>query len=331
MAQEEYFVKAIQIAENGDANVLQLKELSIPTPGRGEALVQLKAAGLNFIDIYMRMGRYPQKHPYTPGLEGAGIVVAIGADVTEVNVGDRVAYTGNLGSYSEYNVVKAWQLIPLPDDMSFEQGAALPLQGMTAHYLINDYYPIKPTDYVLVHAAAGGVGLLLVQWLKHLGATVIGTVSTTEKASIARNAGAHHTILYTQDDFVEAVRQITNGKGADYIIDGVGKTTFTKDLDAARPYGHICIFGSASGPAEPLAPNSLQMKSLTISGGSLFNALTTRTQLLQRANDVIQGIREKWLTFKIDHVFPIAEAAEAQRMLEGRKTTGKVILTLNQE
>jgi len=321
-------MKVIRITENGDANVLKIADLPLPKPGPGQALVRLKAVGLNFIDIYMRTGLYPRQLPYTPGLEGAGTVEAIGEGVTEVKPGDRVAYTGNIGSYAEYNLVKAWQLIPLPADMSFEQGAAFPLQGMTAQYLLHDYYPIKPNDYVLVHAAAGGVGLLLVQWLKHMGAKVIGTVSTKEKAEIAKNAGADHIILYTQQDFVEEVKKITHDKGVDYIIDGVGKSTFTKDLEAARVYGHICIFGSASGPADPIAPNALQIKSLTISGGSLFNCLNTREELLYRANAVISGIKEGWLKLKIDHVLPLEQAAEAQRMLEGRKTTGKVILRI---
>lgn len=321
-------MKAIQITTTGDAQVLTLKDLSTPKPGPGQALVRLKAAGLNFIDIYMRSGRYPTKLPYTPGLEGAGIVEAVGEGVKDVKPGDRVAYTGNIGSYAEYNLVKAWQLIPLPDSMSFEEGAAFPLQGMTAQYLLHDFYRVKKNDYVLVHAAAGGVGLLLVQWLKHLGATVIGTVSTSEKAKIASEAGADHIILYTQQDFVTETKALTGGQGAHYIIDGVGKTTFTNDLEAARVYGHICIFGSSSGPADPLPPNQLQMKSLTVSGGSLFNCMNSREELLHRANAVIEGIQARWLKLKIEHVFSLNEAKEAQQALEGRKTVGKVILKM---
>lgn len=322
-------MKAIQISEFGDASVLTLQHLPVPKPAAGQALVRLQAVGLNFIDIYMRTGTYPRPLPFIPGLEGAGIVEAVGEGVNEVKVGDRVAYTGNIGSYAEYNLVKAWQLIPLPPHISFEQGAAFPLQGMTAHYLMYGYHHVKPGDYVLIHAAAGGVGLLLVQWMKHLGAKVIGTVSTEEKANIVKSAGADHTILYTQEDFVTAVKKITADQGADYIIDGVGKSTFTKNLDAARVHGHICIFGSASGAAEPISPNTLQVKSLTISGGSLFNELNTREQLLMRAQAVLEGIQNKWLNLKIDYIFPLEEAAEAQRMLEGRHTTGKVILTMN--
>lgn len=323
-------MKAIRIEQYGDANVLQFQDVSKPTPAPDEALVHLQAAGLNFIDIYMRRGdlRVAVQPPFIPGREGAGIVEAVGVDVTEVKVGDRVAYAGNLGSYAEYNTVKAALLIPLPKEISFEEGAAFPLQGMTAQYLVHEYYDIKANDTVLVHAAAGGVGLLLVQWLKHLGARVIGTVSTEEKAKIAKAAGADDIILYTQQDFVTETKNLTHGKGADYIIDGVGKDTFTKDLEAVRTRGSICLFGSASGPAEPLAPNSLQAKSITISGGSLFNYLSPRAELLKRAHDVLKGMREGWLNIKIDHAYPLEKAAEAQQKLEGRKTMGKVILKI---
>lgn len=322
-------MKAIKIAAHGDATVLKLEDLPIPKPAKGQALVRLKAAGLNFIDIYMRAGRYPRPLPFIPGLEGAGIVEAIGEGVTEVKPGDRVAYTGNIGSYAEYNVVEAWQLIPLPDEISFEQGAAFPLQGMTAQYLLHDFYPVKAGSNVLVHAAAGGVGLLVVQWLHHMKANVIGTVSTEEKAKTVKDAGANHIINYATHDFVEEVKKLTANKGVDYIIDGVGKTTFTKDLDAVRVYGQICIFGSASGPADPIAPNMLQQKSITVSGGSLFNCMNSREELLKRANDVLKGIKEGWLKLKIDHVFKLDQASKAQAELEGRKTSGKVILTMD--
>lgn len=322
-------MQAIQIAQNGDAGVLQIKDLPKPKPKPGEALVRLKVAGLNFIDIYMRAGHYPSPLPFIPGLEGSGVVEEVGEGVTEVKVGDRVAYTGALGSYAEYNTVKASVLIPLPDEVTFEQGAAFPLQGMTAHYLTREYFTIKPQSTVLVHAAAGGVGLLLVQWIKHMGATVIGTVSSDEKAKIAREAGADHVILYSKEDFVAAAKKITQGVGPDYIIDGVGKSTFTQDLDAVRIRGTICIFGAASGTAEPLQPNMLQVKSITLAGGSLFNYMNSREEILGRANAVLKGIQEGWLKLKIDHVLPLAEAAEAQRMLEGRKTSGKVLLKIS--
>lgn len=322
-------MQAICITQYGDANVLQLKDIPKPRPKAGEALVRLKAAGLNFIDIYMRSGRRDTPLPFIPGREGAGIVEAVGEGVTEVKPGDRVAYAGTLGSYAEYNIVKALQLIPLPDEISFEQGAAFPLQGMTAHYLLHDFYPIKPGMNVLVHAAAGGVGLLLVQWLKHLHARVIGTVSNEEKAAIAKAAGADDIVLYTKQDFVAETKKLTNEEGAEYIIDGVGKDTFTKDLEAVKTRGCICLFGSSSGPADPLAPNSLQTRSLTICGGTLDNHIRTREELLARAQDVLRGIREGWLKLKIDHVFPQAQAKEAQLALENRKTSGKVILTMD--
>lgn len=321
-------MKAIQISEYGGTEILQVKNLPIPQPKPGEALIKLKAAGLNFIDIYMRSGRYPRPLPFTPGLEGAGIVEAVGEGVTDVKVGDRVAFTSNIGSYAEYNVVKAWQLIPLPKTMSFEEGAAFPLQGLTAQYLLHDFYKIKPNDFVLVHAAAGGVGLLLVQWLKKMGIKTIGTVSTKEKAKIALDAGADHIILYTEQNFVDEVKKITHDKGVDYILDGVGKSTFTQDLEAVRIYGHICIYGAASGPADPVLPNALQTKSITLSGGTLFNCLNTREEILRRAEAIFSGVQQGWLKLKVDYVFPLDEAAKAQQMLETRKTTGKVVLSI---
>ena len=323
-------MKAIQIQKTGAAEVLQIQDLLQPKPGPDEALIHLKAAGINFIDILMRSGSRatPLPVPFIPGLEGAGVVEAIGANVTEVKVGDRVAYTGKIGSYAEYNVVKAQQLILLPDAMSFEQGAALPLQGMTAHYLTHDFYPITAGSSVLIHAAAGGVGLLVVQWLKHLGANNIGTVSTEEKAKFARDAGAEHIIFYTRQDFVEEVKKLTNGVGVDYIIDGVGKSTFMKDLEAARIRGWICLFGMSSGAVDPFLPNLLQPHSLTISGGMLTNHIHTREELIRRSNAVFKGIQEGWLKFKIDHVYPLAEAAAAHQAVEDRKTSGKVILKI---
>lgn len=322
-------MKAIQFTQPGDTDVLQLTEVPTPKPGKGEVLIKLKAAGINFIDNYQRSGRYPVSLPYIPGLEGSGVIESLGEEVTEYNVGDRVAYCGKSGSYAEYNVVKASQLIPLPSEVSFEEGAAFPLQGMTAHYLLHDFHPIKPQDTILVHAAAGGVGLLLIQWIKHIGAKGIGTVSNTEKAQIAKEAGADHIILYTEQDFVTEVKKITHDHGVDYIIDGVGKTTFTKDLDAVKLRGHICLFGSSSGPADSLAPNSLQARSITVSGGSLFNHIRTSEELRQRSKAVLHGIKEKWLKLRIDHVLPLKEAAKAQSLLEDRKTIGKLILKID--
>ena len=321
-------MKAIRGNEYGGPEVLRLQEVEEPRPGPGEVRVRLRAAGVNFIDVNQRRGAYPVPLPYTPGLEGSGVVEALGSGVDGVRPGDRVAYTGVLGSYAEANVVPADRLIPLPEEFSFEQGAAFPLQGMTAHYLIHEYRRPGPGDTVLVHAAAGGMGLLLVQWAKHLGARVLGTVSTEEKARAARAAGADEVILYTRQDFVPETKRLTGGRGADLIIDGVGKATFAGNLEAAAVRGHVVIFGAASGPADPIAPNALMPRSLTVSGGSLGNYTRTREELLRRANDVLAGIRAGWLRLRIGHVFPLARAAEAHRLLEGRGSVGKVVLTV---
>ena len=320
-------MRAMRVTKTGDPSVLQLQDIPQPKPGAGEVLVRLRAAGVNFADTYMRGGAVPVPLPFTPGIEGAGTVEAVGDGVTEVKPGDRVAYAGRAqGSYAEYDVLKAAQLAPLPNEISFDDGAAAILQGMTAHYLLHGFYPVQRGSTVLVHAAAGGMGLILVQWIKHLGATAIGTVSTEEKARIAREAGADHVILYTKQDFAEEVKKLTGGKGVDYVIDGVGKTTFTKNLDALRNRGWATVFGMASGPADPVVPNSLMMKSLTISGGALFNFIVTREELLQRAGDVFKGLREGWLKLRISHTFPLEQAAEAHRLLQGRQTVGKLIL-----
>jgi len=319
-------VKGIRVTGYGGPEVMTYADYELPEPGPGEARIKVHAAGLNFIDIYQRRGRYPVQLPWTPGLEAAGEVESIGPGVTEVKVGDRVAYSSSPGSYSEANVVPAAKLIPLPKELSYEQGAAFPLQGMTAHYLLHEFYKIKKGDSVLIHAAAGGMGLLLVQWAKHLGARVIGTVSSQEKAKFATEAGADDVIIYTEQDFVKESKSLTNDVGPIYIIDGVGKDTFTKNLDAVAQRGHIVIFGAASGVADPLLPNTLQQRSLTIYGGSLFNYLLTREELLMRANGVLQGIKEGWLKLKIDQVLPVQEAKKAHELMESRKTVGKVVL-----
>jgi NADPH2:quinone reductase len=321
-------VKAIRVAKYGGPEELQLQEIPQPKPGPSEALVRVHAVGVNFADIYFRTGvaRIPISFPFTPGIEGAGVVESIGDGVRQVKPGDRVAWAGGQGSYAEYQAIKAAQLAPLPNEVSFEDGAAIILQGMTAHYLVHEFYPIKRGSTVLVHAAAGGMGLILVQWLKHLGAVAIGTVSTEEKARVAREAGADHVILYTKQDFAEEAKKITGGTGIDYIIDGVGKTTFTKNLDALRIRGWATVYGQASGPAEPINPMTLFAKSLTVSGGSLFNYTLTRDELLSRAQGVFQGLHEGWLKLSIDKKFPLAQASEAHRLLENRQTTGKLTL-----
>jgi len=322
-------MKAIRVTQHGGPEVLRYEDAPSLPVGPGKARIKLKAIGLNFIDIYQRRGAYPVQLPWTPGLEGAGVVEEAGAGVIFVKPGDRVAYTSQPGAYAEESVVDADSLIKLPDQITFEQGAALPLQGMTAHYLINEYRKPKPGDNVLIHAAAGGMGLLLCQWARHLGARVIGTVSTEEKAEAARAAGAHDVINYINSDFVEETKRLTNGKGVELIIDGVGKTTFAGDLEAAAMRGWIVIFGSASGPANPIGPNDLQKKSLTVSGGSLFNYLLSREELEMRAKDVIDGVLSGWLKLNIGKTLPLESAAEAHRILEGRESIGKIILTAN--
>lgn len=321
-------MKAMRAMQAGDPSVLRFEDQQKPKPGPGEALVRNHAVGVNFADIYMRNGsaRMPIPFPFTLGIEGAGVVESVGEGVTDVKPGDRVAYASGPGSYAEYHVVKAFQLAPLPSELSFEQGASIILQGMTAHYLLHEYYSVRRGSTVLVHAAAGGMGRMLIQWLKHMGAIAIGTVSTEEKAQVARDAGADHVILYTRQDFVEEAKKITGGKGVDYIIDGVGKTTFAKNYDALRSRGWATVFGMASGPADPVVPNSLMAKALTISGGSLFNFLTSREEVLRRANDVFAGVREGWLKQRLFRTLPLEQAAEAHRLLESRATTGKLIL-----
>jgi NADPH2:quinone reductase len=322
-------MKAIRVANYGGPEELQLHELPQPKPGAGEALVRVHAAGVNYADIYFRNGTLarPIPFPFTLGLEGAGEIEAVGEGVSELKRGDRVAYAaGGLGSYAEYDVVRAAQIAPLPDGVSFHDGAAIILQGLTAHYLVHEFYPIKRGSTVLVHAAAGGMGLLLVQWLNHMGAVVIGTVSNDEKAKIAREAGADHLVIYTKQDFVEEVKKLTGGAGVDYVIDGVGKTTFAKSLDALKTRGRATLYGYASGPADPVAPSSLMAKSLTLSVGSLGNYTATRDEFLRRAGDVFSGLGERWLKPRVGRTFPLAQAAETHQLLESRQTTGKLIL-----
>ncbi len=320
-------MKAIKISSNGDAGVLKLSDSEPkPIPASGQVIVKIHAAGVNFVDIYQRRGTYPVKLPFIPGLEASGVVEAAGSKVTDFRPGDRVAYTGHLGSYSEYVAIEADRLIRLPNGMPFEQGAAFPLQGMTAHYLIHEFRKPKSGDTVLIHAAAGGVGLLLVQWAKHLGARVIGTVSTEEKAQAAKEGGADVVIQYTTEDFVSEVKRITGGHGADLILDGVAKSTFNGDVEVVAVRGHIVVFGSASGPADPIVPNSLGAKSFSLSGGSLGNFIATREELARRSTDVLKALKEGWLKLRIGKVLPLVEAADAHRMLESRQSIGKIVI-----
>lgn len=321
-------MKAIQISQFGGPEVLKINDVEIGAPKKGEALIRVKMAGINFIDVYQRRGAYPVNRPFIPGLEASGIVEEVGEGVNNVKPGDRVAYVHEPGSYAEKSIVHAEHLILLPPELSFEQGAAFPLQGMTAHYLLHEFRKIKPNDIVLIHAAAGGMGLLLVQWAKHLGARVLGTVSTEEKARLAKEAGADEVIFYTKQDFVAEVKRLTNNHGADLIIDGVAKTTFNGNLEAAALRGNIVIFGAASGPADPISPNELMKRSLTVSGGSLFNYLLTTQELNMRAKAVLEGIQSGWLKLHIDQVLPLEKAAEAHQKLESRNSIGKLLLTL---
>jgi NADPH:quinone reductase len=320
-------MKAIRVHSFGDPSVLQLEEVETPRPGRGDVLVRIKAIGVNYMDVYARTGRYGAALPYIPGAEASGTVEALGQEVRGVAKGDRVAYTGIPAAYAEFSVVPAERLIALPDWMSFEVGAAFPLQGMTAHYLAHEYYHIAPGTAVLIHAVAGGVGLLAAQIAKHLGARVIGTTSSEQKASAAKEVGADDVILYTKTNFVEEAIRLTNGRGVDLILDGVGKSTFAGDLQAVRVRGTVVIFGSSSGPAEPIAPNSLQARSLLLGGGRLLDFIATREELERRAGDVMNAIHAGWLQVKISRVLPLAQASEAHRLLESRETIGKLVLT----
>lgn len=321
-------MKAIQLSSYGGPEVLRLQEIDLGPPQKGQVLVRNRVAGVNFIDIYKRRGTYPVDLPYVPGFEASGIVEAVGENVMHVKPGDRVSYMYEAGSYAEFSLVPATHVIPLPKEISFELGAAFPLQGMTAHYLLHEFRKVKPHDIVLVHAAAGGMGLLLVQWAKHLGARVLGTVSTEEKAHVAKEFGADETILYTKHNFAEEVSKLTDGRGVDLIIDGVGKTTFEGNLEACAVRGNIVIFGAASGPAAPISPNVFMKKSLTVSGGSLFNFLLTPQEFAIRANAVIDGLVNGFLELRVDNTFPLEKAPEAHQQLESRSSIGKVLISL---
>ena len=320
-------MKAVRVHQNGGPEVLRYEEIPVPEPGAGEARVKIEAVGLNYIDIYQRTGLYPLKVPFTLGMEGAGIVDAVGPNVTEVKEGDRVAYSMHLGSYAEYAVVPAWKLVPLPRSVDSQSAAAVMLQGMTAHYLTRSTYPLKKGETALVHAAAGGVGLLLIQVAKRTGATVFGTVSTEEKAKLAREAGADEVILYTQTDFLTEVKRLTNGAGVHVVYDSVGKDTFEKSLDCLRPRGYLVLFGNSSGPVPPFDLGRLAAKgSLFVTRPTLIHYASNREELLQRSGDLFKWIANGELKLRIDKTFALKDAAEAHRQLEARKTTGKVLL-----
>ena len=308
---------------------MMLEDVPVPVPGPKQALVRLAIAGVNFIDVYFRTGLYKAETPTALGNEGAGVVAAVGPDVTEVSVGDRVAYAMARGSYAEYAVVPAAVLVKLPETVTFQQAAAVMLQGMTAHYLTRSTYPLKRGDTCLVHAAAGGAGLMIVQMAKALGARVIGTVSTEAKARLAHENGADETIRYTEQDFEQEVKRLTGGRGVDVVYDSVGKTTFDKSLNCLRPRGLMALFGSSSGPVPPLDPQVLNAKgSLFLTRPTLAHHVLTREELLWRAGDVLSAVESGGLRLRIDHMYPLAHVADAHRALEGRTTTGKLIVTI---
>ncbi len=320
-------MKAIRVHAVGGPDVLRYEETPVPTAGPGQALIEIEAAGVNFIDVYQRAGLYKLETPFTLGQEGAGTVAAVGSGVTQVKPGDRVAYTSVLGSYAEFAAVPAERLVMLPPGVSARQGAAVMLQGLTAHYLATSTYPLKPGDVCLVHAAAGGVGLLLCQMAKLRGATVIGTVSTEAKAELARGAGADHVILYTNQDFEAEVKRITNGAGLQVVYDSVGRTTFEKSLNSLARRGMLVLFGQSSGPVGPFDPQVLNQKgSLYLTRPTLFHYIATREELVSRAGEVLGWVATGSLRLRIDREYPLVEAAAAHRSLEARETSGKLLL-----
>jgi NADPH2:quinone reductase len=320
-------MKAIQIQRTGGPEVMELVEIPAPQAKSNEAVVKIKAAGVNFIDVYNREGRYKAPLPLVLGQEGAGVVIAVGSDVHDFAVGDPVAYSSVLGSYAEYAAVPADRLVKIPAGVGERDAAAAMLQGMTAHYLLQDTYPLKKGETALIHAAAGGVGLLLVQMAHNIGARVMATVSTEEKAKLARAAGADDVILYTESDFEAETKKLTGGKGVDVVYDSVGKTTFEKGLNVLRPRGMMVLFGGSSGAVAPFDLLILTQKgSLFLTRPSLAHYIATSQELRQRAGAVLGMIRDGKLKLRSEHLYPLGEAQQAHRDLEGRKTTGKLLL-----
>jgi NADPH2:quinone reductase len=320
-------MQAIQVSQVGGPEVLTPVDVPVPSPKPNEALVRIKASGVNFIDVYVREGRYPTPLPFIDGQEAAGIVTEVGSEVTTLQPGDRVAYSSTLGSYAEYAIVPASRLVKIPAELDFEQAAAAMLQGMTAHYLLHSSYPLQKEQTALIHAAAGGVGLLLVQMAKKIGARVIATAGTPEKAQLARDAGADECIIYTEADFESETKRLTNNEGVHVVYDGVGKATFDKDLNVLRPRGYLVLFGGSSGAVPPFDLIKLSQKgSLFITRPTLHHYTATREEFEWRANDVLQSIARGDLKLRIHKVYPLEAAAEAHRDLEGRKTTGKLLL-----
>ena len=320
-------MKAIQVPRHGGAEVLTPVDVPVPQPKSNEIVVKISASGVNFIDVYYREGRYPAALPFIDGQEAAGTVHAVGSDVKGWKAGDRVGYTGVLGAYAEYEAIPADRGVRVPKEISEQQAAAALLQGMTAHYLVRSTYPLKKGEIALIHAAAGGVGLLLVQMAKQIGARVIATVGTDEKAKLAREAGADDAIVYTRQDFEAETKRVTDGKGVHVIYDGVGKTTFDKDLNLLRPRGYLVLFGASSGPVAPFDPILLSQKgSIFLTRPTLGHHMATREELELRSREVFEAIAAGKLKLRIGHVYKLSEAAQAHRDLEGRKTTGKLLL-----
>ncbi len=320
-------MKAIQVTVTGGPEQMQLADVPIPRPGPKEALVKIAASGVNFIDVYFRMGLYKTDLPATLGNEAAGVVESVGAEVTEVRPGDRVAYAMARGSYAEYAVVPGWQLVKVPDHMDLNSAAAAMLQGMTAHYLTHSTFPIKSGHTCLVHAAAGGAGRLIVQMAKLRGARVLGTTSTEAKAELARQAGIDDVIFYTRQDFETEVKRLTDGRGVDVVYDSVGAPTYMQGLNCLRPRGMMVLFGQSGGKVPPLDPAILNTKgSLFLTRPSLAHYAATREELLWRAGDVLGWVASGKLKLVIDRIYPLAQAAQAHRDLESRATAGKLLL-----
>jgi NADPH2:quinone reductase len=320
---------AIRVHVPGGPEVLQWESVEVGEPGAGLVRIRQQAAGLNFIDVYHRTGLYPQPLPFTPGVEGAGVVEALGPDVSSLKVGDRVAYGGPIGGYAEERLIPADRLVKMPDAISFEHAAAMMLQGMTAHMLLRSVYRVQAGDTILVHAAAGGVGLILCQWAKALGATVIGTVGSEEKAELARNHGCDHPIVYTHQDFVAEVERITAGAKVPVVYDGVGRDTFIKSLDCLARRGMMVSYGNASGPVDPFQPVILAQKgSLFLTRPTLFDYTLDRADLEQAAAELFTIVESGKVKIEVKQRFPLKDAAEAHRALEARRTSGSTILTI---
>lgn len=320
---------AIRIHETGGPEVLKWEEVEVGDPGPGQVKLRQEAAGLNFIDVYHRTGLYKQELPFIPGTEGAGIVESVGPDVAHVKVGDRVAYAGPIGGYAEERLIPADRLVKLPEGISTDLAAAIMLQGMTVHMLVRRVHPVHAGETILVHAAAGGVGLILCQWAKALGATVIGTVSTDEKAALARAHGCDHPIVYTREDFVAEVDRITEGRKLPVVYDSVGRDTFMRSLDCLAPRGIMVSFGNASGPVDPISPLVLSQKgSLFLTRPTLFHYVATREELESAAGELFEMLTSGKVKIELNQRFPLKDAAEAHRALEARKTTGSTVLTV---